>query len=290
MNIKKNFIVDEKYIEFIHSDSDFKSAEEDTVTQLHSLVGKNVTLKGLVLTCKQNGDLIIKYGNAKCLMPRQNVSPIVEKDGLVHKSLCINKVGTSILFNVEKIEDQNIIVNRCSTIKELRKTYFKNLKKGQIISGRVYNIDEKIGCFLDIGADHIAILPKKYIEHIFINKITDHVNIGDIVNGEIIDIVYNKDNTEIQNVVISRVATLPKFDELISEYNVGDIVIGQITAIAPTCIYANLDKHLNISCLFSSNFKQLKPGQNVRIRIKKITDGGIKRIVGEIISIIDDHN
>ena len=290
MTVKKNFVVDEKYIEFLNTKDGFEMPQENTIAQLHTIVGKDVTLKGMVTRCKPNGDLIVQYGNAKCLMPRENVSPIVEKDGKVHKTLCINKVGTSILFKVKAIEDNNIIIERCSIVADLRKQYLKNLKIGQVISGRVYNIDDKIGCFLDIGADHLAILPKKYMEHIFVNKITDHINIGEVVTGEITDIVYDEGKTQIHNIVVSRVAILPKFDQLISEYSVGDIVIGEITSIAPTCIYANLDKHLSISCLFSANFKELAPGQKVRIKIKKITNGGIKRLIGEIISIIDDHN
>lgn len=278
MDIIKDAIVNSQYLELDVFDS---FQEENIYKKLSMAVGKKQIFEGFCTKCSSEGDLTIKCGNVTCIMQRAEVTPVVEKDGLVHKSTCQNKVGKNLKFRVINKDIDKLYVSRKDLIENVRKEYNANLKVGQIVKGVITNIEEAIGCFVDIGGEYTAVLPKKYLEYVFVNNITDHVQIGDVVEGKIT--VLDKEDNDIKTIIISRIDTLPPYEELIKEYSPGDVVIGVVNQITSQSIFTQLTKHLNIACRLTPNMK-LKVGQKVRIKIKRIGNSVNKRLVGDIIS------
>ena len=246
-------------------------------------INTNQIFSGLCTKCSSNGDLTITYGDAKCTMLRNEVTPVIQNDGLVHKATCQNKVGKILKFKVVKYENDIFYVSRKSVIDEIRKEYNDNLEIGQKLTGVITNIEESIGCFVDIGGDYIAMLPKRLLEHVFVNNITDHVSIGDVIDIVVHDI--KRENNEITLITLSRIETLPPYSELIKEFETGDIVIGIVNQITAKSIFAQLTKHLNIMCRLSPTVR-VSPGQKVRIKLKGIGSSIDRKLVGEIISTI----
>lgn len=246
-------------------------------------VGTEQILTGLCTKCSSDGNLTIEYGDTKCVMLRNEVTPVIQNDGLVHKATCQNKVGKILKFRVIKYENDTFYISRKSVIDEIRKEYNSNLEKGHKLTGIITNIEESIGCFVDIGGDYIAMLPKRFLEHVFVNNITDHVSVGDVI--EIVVQAIEKENDEISLITLSRIETLPSYSDLIKEFDTGDIVIGTVNQITAKSIFAQLTKHLNIMCRLSSTVKVI-PGQKVRIKLKRIGSSIDKKLVGEIISTI----
>lgn len=274
----KSDFTNKKYLEI-----DYNENTENAFESLINAIGTDEIFSGFCVKCSSNGDLTINYGDTKCVMLREDVTPVIQDDGLVHKSTCQNKVGKFLKFRVIKFENNVLYISRKSVIDEIRKEYNENLVNGQKLTGVITNINESIGCFVDIGGDYIAMLPKRFLEHVFVNNITDHVSIGDVI--EVVVHSISKENNEINLITVSRIETLPPYLELINEFETGDIVIGTVNQITPKSIFAQLTKHLNIMCRLSPSVRVV-PGQNVRIRVKRIGNSLDKKLVGEIISIL----
>lgn len=278
MNIENNTLNNSEFLEIDYVDNAVAAYEK-----LAEAIGGDDILTGMCTRCSAEGDLTIEFGDTKCIMKRAEVTPVVQPDGLVHKATCQNKVGKILKFKVTKFKDGNFYVSRKTVINEIRRIYNKKLKKGQIVTGIITNIDEEIGCFVDIGGDYIAMLPKRFLEHVFVNHITDHVSIGDVIEAVVQDIEMK--NNEISQITLSRIETLPPYEELTKEFNTGDIVIGTVNQITSKSIFAQLTKHLNIMCRLSPKVR-VQEGQKVRIKIKRIGNSINKKLVGEIISVL----
>lgn len=278
MDTVNNILNNSQYLEIDYSDNTVDSYEK-----LAAAIGNNDIFDGLCTKCSSEGDLTIEFGDTRCIMERAEVTPIIQPDGLVHKATCQNKVGKTLKFRVLKAEDGKFYISRKSVVQEIRKEYNKRLKIGQVVTGVITNIDENIGCFVDIGGDYIAMLPKRLLEHVFVNRITDHVSVGDVIQTVVQGI--DKNDGEISSITLSRIETLPPYEELIKEFETGDIVIGTINQITNKSIFAQLTKHLNIMCKLSPKVR-VTPGQRVRIKVKRIGNAVDKRLVGEIISVL----
>lgn len=278
MDTVNNILNNSKYLEIATSDNTEGSCEK-----LAAAIGKDDILDGLCTKCSAEGNLTIEFGDTKCIMERNEVTPILQKDGLVHKATCQNKVGKTLKFRVLRFEDGVFYVSRKSVIEEVRKEYNKHLKLGQIVTGVITNIDEKVGCFVDIGGDYIAMIPKRLLEYVFVNNITDHVSVGDVIQAAVEEI--DKENNEISSITLNRIAALPPYEELAKEFEPGDIVIGTVNQITTKSIFAQLTKHLNIMCKLSPKVR-VQEKQKVRIKIKRIGTQEDKRLVGEIISVL----
>lgn len=263
-----------------------KQSNENTQKKLIAAKGTEKIFEGYCEKCTKDGNLIIRYGNTTCTMLREEVSPITQIDGLVHKGTCQNKVGSKIKFIVIDYDKENntIYISRKSLVSKARKQYETNLKTGDVIKGIITGIDEKIGCFVDIGAEYTAVLPKSELEYVFVDKITDHVNISDEIEVAVKDIKKTDDGA-IQEIALSRKAILPKYEELASAYNAGDVVVGVVKSFAEHCIYAQLTKHLTIFCRYNNQI-HVEKEQTVRIKIKNISTENSRKMVGDIIGII----
>lgn len=285
------FNLDSKFSEFdsenelkVVSMREYQSKWHKTMKYLSELVGTETTIRGKAVKCRKNGDLIVEFEDVKCILERDNFTTIYEADGHVHKNKCQQKVGSDIVARVAKVEDGQVYLDRKSVIKELREKYVKDLKTDMCVSGIVTAIDERIGVFVDIGADYSAIIPKKYVEHVFISSLSDYIKVGQKVSAVIVDITYNNNNTEIKDIILNRTMTLPSYEELVSDYENGDIVLATITEIEPPNVYAQLTEHLVVRSFVEPNIKDLKIGQKIKVKIK--VDIKKKIITGNIIGVL----
>ena len=277
--MENNFTINNKFIETKPNEDELPKSDERK--ELIAALNKSTMFKGFCNKADKEGNLIVRYGNINCIMSRTEVSSVIEDDGNVHKGLTFNKVGTYINFNVIKVEDGVIYISRKSIVKKNRDYYNKNLKVGHVVEGLVTNINEKIGVYVDIGADYTALIPKGRLEHIYVSKITDHVNIGDKIKAVVKDLVKN-DKDEFSDVILSRTEALPSYAEMTVDYQSGDTIIAKVKAIQPTAIYASINEHLDIMCQFPTDIV-VTPGQTLRVRIKNV---GQSRITGYIVSAL----
>lgn len=287
-------IVNSNCLEFAKAPVDKENKKEDIkladkISEISQYIGKDDIFIGECIKCYKNGDLDILINNLVCKMRRSDVTvhiPLfVNENDEVLKAICQNKVGTSIDCRIKEIKDGQVFVERKSIIAERRKFYLETLKKGDVLCGKISNIDENIGVFVNIGADYTAVIPKRFLEYIYIKKITDHVSIGDTVEAVIFDLEYNSDKTEIEKVILNRLPMLPSYGELVAEYSVGDVIIAEISEFNSQSIYTKVNKHVNCICGNQNNLP-LEEGKKVRVKITNVRKTEQFKMNGDILAIL----
>ncbi|UYZ38966.1 S1 RNA-binding domain-containing protein (plasmid) [Clostridium beijerinckii] len=289
MDVQKSIInLDERLLE---SDT-FYGKEYDNLTEatqeLKDSIKKNTYFTGLCTKCDADGVLTVIVNGVTCLMERNEVSVPNDEDGLVHKGICQKKVGTYIKAKVIRIEnetqenEETIYLSRRELIKEVRDYYDANLIEGTIVNGKVINIDETKGVFVDIGGDIIGIIPRNLLENLFVTNLSNHVSIGEKIKAIVFELKKNKAGN-IVHLALDRKSLLPKFNKLAKNYKKGDTVLAKVKSIRENGIYCSLDKHLDIICDFDN--QRYRTDQNVRVRINSVKYDK-QRITGTILEKI----
>ena len=264
--------LDEKLME---TDTDYGKAYEnydDAVQELKDSIKHNKYFSGLCKKCDADGNLYVDINGVTCILERDEVSITTEEEEHVHKGLCQNKVGTYIKAKVLRIEpegedEEKIFITRKELVKTIRGLYDDKLEVGTVVTGKVINIDEQKGVFIDIGGDYTGLIPRNYLENLFVTNLTDHVSINEKVQVVVFELKRN-DNRNLVHIVLDRKALLPKFNKLARDYHRGDTVLAKVKSIQSTGVYCSLDRHLDIICDFDAN--KYKPGQNVKVRINSV--------------------
>ena len=251
---------------------------DDSRETLIAAAGSKEVFKGICVKADEEGNVYVLYGNTHCIMPKDMVTWVKYDTGEVNKGYSYNLVGKCVTFRVSKVEKGNIYIDRKSVVTELRDYLNSNLKVGQIIEGQVTNISEAV--FVNIGADYTGIIPVRYLEHMFVVDMKYHVQEGDTIKAAVQEIVKDSDGN-IKEIILNRKVMLPPYQELMKEYSIGDVVMGTVKDITRSCIFLNLNEHVDASCRFDG--KMYKRGQKVVMKINTISYSNGK-ITGRILS------
>lgn len=278
--------LDERLLE---ADNDYGKIYDnlaDAIQELKDGYKKNKYFSGLCVKCDSDGNLCVNINGVNCFMERNEVS-VANEEELIHKGLCQKKVGSYIKAKILRIENENtedekIFLSRRELVKSIRNLYDNKLTVGTIVTGKITNIDEKKGVFVDIGGDYIGVIPRSYLENLFVTNLSDHVSIGEKVEAIVFELKKNPIGN-IVHIALDRKSLLPKFNKLAKNYRKGDVVLAKVKSIQVNGIYCSLDKHLDIICDFDSN--RYRTDQNVQVRINSVKYDK-QRITGTIISKI----
>lgn len=277
----KKFIADE-LLEEITTNEDIES-RENAERILNSAIGKNKYFKGICERCKPNGDLIVNYNGVECIIKRAEVSnEISPETGQVHKRICQDLVGSAVAFMVLHYQNDTFYCSRKRVLAKNRKKINDTLEVNDRITGIISAIDDNIGCFVNIGGDYKAVLPKSKLEYCFVSNIINHVHIGEIVECIVSDIVRDVNNN-ITEIVLNRKAALPPYEELISKYKPLETIVGIVQEKKMDRVYVQLDKHLTAICSFPKNVL-FAEGDRVRLQLKRLYPNPQKKIQGNILS------
>ena len=174
-------MVDEKNIinldeQLIENGNDYGIAYDnlaDAALELKNSIKNTKIFTGLCTKCDPNGNLYVDINGVSCIMERNEVSVPNDESEQVHKGVCQKKVGSFIKARVLRVENENkenetIYLSRKDIVKYIRNIYNTKLEVGKVIKGKVTNIDEKKGVFVDIGGDYVGIIPRNYLENLFV--------------------------------------------------------------------------------------------------------------------------
>lgn len=254
----------------------------DITNELIKSIGTNQYFSGLCTKCDSDGNLTIDVNGVQCIIPANEVSSPLHSEDKIHKGVGQNKVGSYIKAKVLKYENNTIYLTRKDFVEKIREVYNQNLKVGMSVKGKITNIDENKGVFVNIGGDYIGIIPRNLLENLYVTNLGFHVSIDETVEAIVTELIKN-DEGNIIHLVLDRKSLLPSFQKLAKQYKRGDIVIGTVKSIQKTGVYCSIDKHLDVICDFNSHM--YKSNQKVRVRINAIKFD--KRIInGSIISQI----
>lgn len=251
-------------------DEDNSISDGEVFRRLVKAKRENETLIGYCHKCLGNGDLEIELSkNIKGVIPREEVTYKVERDGEVHLGKCMSRVGMYLQFKIKELKEEdgelNVILSRKEAVREIRERYKKELKPGMIVKGVVTGI-QSWGAFIDIGGDVDGIIGVADVARVFIKNPSEVLSMGKVVEVVIDEI--NKVGEDIQ-LVLNRKVLLPDFDQIEKYYKAKETVKGRVKKIIDSGIFVELNDAFEGLAEFLPD-REFKYGETVRVKIHSI--------------------
>lgn len=258
-----------------------RALEEKDWQEANDYLSQSKLYEGKI-TALNKGGLIVRFGKLRGFLPASQISK--EHFGNTSTGTPEERWGSLIgqdvsvkVIEVDRPRNRLIFSERAAA-KEIRAqkrtSLLSTLAVGQVITGKIISMTD-FGAFVDLGgADGLIHLSEIAWEHISHPK--DALNLGDSVQVEVISIDHER-----QRIGLSRKKLLDDpWKELVSKYEVGQLVAGQITKMTRFGAFANfveapeIEGLIHISELSNKHISHprevLNEGQILTLRIIKI--------------------
>ncbi len=227
----------EKYNNILPEQFNYESQRYNDIQMLkrlkHAMEAGEV-MSGECIKTTENGDMVIDLSpNIIGIIPRSEVTYIVEEDGKVHKGKAQKKVALNVYFKVKKIVDTKneqgqtvVLLSRKEVVEEIRDKYKKELKPGHLVKGVVVGIED-YGAFIDIGGDVSGILAKAEICKVWINHPSEKLTVGDPIDVVVKEPLGIKRDNEIL-ISFTRKPLYKDWSEIHKYFKRGEVVKGRV--------------------------------------------------------------
>lgn len=205
-------------------------------------------------------------GENKGVIPREEVSCVVEDNGLVDAEFCEKKKGKIMQVCIKEIkenedEEPTIILSRKELELKVRRWMYMNLKPGMKLKGIVRGITD-YAAFVDVGGGVTGIVKNEEISSARIQKPSDKLKLGQRV--QCIVKKFDKDTGRIE---LSLKDAMGKFADKVKKLKEQDIVEGIVRSRTKSGMFIELDNNL---VAMSDHVSGIEYGQKVLVYIKKI--------------------
>ncbi len=204
--------------------------------------------------------------DVKGIVPREEVSTVVEDDGKVDANLCIKKKGKIMQVCIKEIiaEDEQIkrvILSRRELELKVRKWMYMNLKPGMKLKGVVRGLTD-YAAFIDVGGGVTALLKVEDISAVRIQKASDKLKLGQRIQAVVKK--YDRDTGRIE---MSLKDALGGFAERVKALKEGEVEDGIVRSRTKTGLLVELKNNL---VAMADHVSGIEYGQKVLVYIKKI--------------------
>ena len=204
--------------------------------------------------------------DVKGIVPREEVSTVVEDDGKVDANLCIKKKGKIMQVCIKEIiaEDEQIkrvILSRRELELKVRKWMYMNLKPGMKLKGVVRGLTD-YAAFIDVGGGVTALLKVEDISYVKIQKASDKLKLGQRIQAVVKK--YDRDTGRIE---MSLKDALGGFAERVKSLKEGEVEDGIVRSRTKTGLLVELKNNL---VAMADHVSGIEYGQKVLVYIKKI--------------------
>ncbi len=202
----------------------------------------------------------------KGIIPREEVSTVVEDDGKVDANLCTKKKGKIMQVCIKEIiaeEDiiKRVILSRRELELKVRKWMYMNLKPGMKLKGVVRGLTD-YAAFIDVGGGVTALLKVEDISHVRIQKASDKLKLGQRIQAVVKK--YDRDTGRIE---MSLKDALGGFSERVKSLKEGEVEDGIVRSRTKTGLLIELKNNL---VAMADHVSGIEYGQKVLVYIKKI--------------------
>lgn len=200
------------------------------------------------------------------VMPRCEVSSLVEDDGMVDSELCMKKKGKvmqACIIELE-IEEENvkkIVLSKKELELKVRRWMYNNLKPGMRLKGVVRGMTD-YAAFIDVGGGVTGFLKLEDISYVRPKTVSDKLKYGQRL--ETVVKKYDRDTGKIE---LSLKELAPKFENRLKGLKVGDIVEGTVRVKNRYGLIVELPGDL---IGMAEHVSGIEEGMNVIVHIKKI--------------------
>lgn len=206
-------------------------------------------------------------GKNEGIIPREEVSCVVEDDGLVNADFCLKKKGKimqvcikDIIFG-ENDEVKQIILSRKELELKVRRWMYMNLKPGMKLKGIVRGLTD-YAAFVDVGGGVTGIVKIEDISAVRIQNPADKLKLGQRVQC-----VVKKFDKDTGRIELSLKDALGTFADKVKKLKETDIVEGIVRSRTKTGMFIELKNNL---VAMSDHVSGIEYGQKVLVYIKKI--------------------
>jgi small subunit ribosomal protein S1 len=255
-----------------------KYSDVEMIKKLRMAIQTGEVMSGECVKTTENGDMIVELSrNVIGMIPRNEITYIVEKDGQVHKGKGQKKVFLNVNFKVKEIQEEKneagqivAILSRKDVVEEIRDRYKAELKVGHLVQGVVIGI-ENYGAFIDIGGDVSGILSLGEICKVFINHPSEKLSVGDAVDVIVKEELKSKKGNEIL-ISFTREPLFKDFSKIDKQFKSGEVVKGRVkdaNGAGGTGIFVEISEDFEGLADYKSGVRY-NYGDKVRVRIDYI--------------------
>lgn len=244
-----------------------KKTKKYTAEELNEAMKKQQAFEAYVNDVDGEYNLhCIFAGDVKAVIPREEVSCIVEDDGMVSSDFCMKKKGKIIQACIKELvcdneEIKRVVLSRKDLELKVRKWMYINLKPGMKLKGIVRGLTD-YAAFVDVGGGVTALLKIEEVSHVKIEKISDKLRIGQRIQAIVKK--YDKDTGRIE---LSLKEALGDFKSRIGSLKEGNVEEGVVRSRTKTGLIIELKNGL---VAMSDHISGIEYGQKVLVYIKRI--------------------
>lgn len=240
------------------------------LASLEKAIHNNVILEGQAILCDTDHNLIVKIGDFKGIIPREETA-IGIAQGVVRDIAIITRVNKPVCFQVvDIIKSEDIITPVLSRRKaqiRARDYLFQTLNHGDVINAVVTHL-EPFGAFVDIGCGIVGLITIDNISISRINHPSDRFYPGQMIYVA----VQNIDYTGLR-ISLTHKELLGTWEENAAKITPGQTVTGIIRSVESYGVFVELFPNLAGLAEYAQN---VSPGDSCAVYIKNILPEKLK--------------
>ncbi len=226
-------------------------------------MAEGAILEGMAVACSAEGDLQIRMGNLRGVIPRGEAT--LEESKLI---AVLSRVGRPVCFMVTGRQGDRYILSRKAAQQAARAHFIAHLQPGEVVRCRVTHL-ESFGAFVDLGCGLPALIG---IENISVSRIShprERFEPGQLIPA----VVLSVDRTR-GRVVLTHRELLGTWEENLEEVKVGETRLGIVRGIPDYGVFVELTP--NLSGLAEPYEGMLEKGDGVSVYVKSILPDRMK--------------
>ena len=243
-----------------------KNTKKYTVEQLKEAMKNKQAFEAYIQDVDDKFNLHCVFVGHEAVIPREEVSCVVQDNGLVDSELCQKKKGKimqvcikDIIFSDDEVEQ--IILSRKELELKVRRWMYMNLKPGMRLKGVVRGLTDYMA-FVDVGGGVTAVVKIDEISAVRIQHTSEKLKLGQRVQG-----IVKKFDKDTGRIELSLKDAMGTFADKVKKIKEGDIVDGIVRSRSKTGMFIELKNNL---VAMSEHVSGIEYGQKVLVYIKKI--------------------
>lgn len=242
------------------------SKKKYTLEQLQEAMKNKQAFEAYIEDVDSDYTLHCLFAGNSGIIPREEVSCVVQDNGLVDSEFCLKKKGKIMQVCIKQIEVKDneieqIILSRKELELKVRRWMYMNLKPGMKLKGVVRGLTD-YAAFVDVGGGVTGIVKIDEISAVRIQNPAEKLKLGQRVQCLVKK--FDKDTGRIE---LSLKDAMGTFAIKVKKLKEGDIVEGVVRSRAKTGMFIELENNL---VAMSEHISGIEYGQKVLVYIKRI--------------------
>lgn len=243
-----------------------KKTKKYTLDELKEAMKNKQAFEAYIEDVDSEYNLICLFAGNLGIIPREEVSCVVQDNGLVDSEFCMKKKGKIMQVCIKEIiekdnEVEQIILSRKELELKVRRWMYMNLKPGMKLKGVVRGLTD-YAAFVDVGGGVTGIVKIDEISSVRIQNPSEKLKLGQRVQC-----VVKKFDKDTGRIELSLKDAMGTFADKVKKLKEGDIVDGIVRSRAKTGMFIELPNNL---VAMSEHVSGIEYGQKVLVYIKKI--------------------